>query len=436
MKLQLTAAEEAFRREARAFLQTHWGERARGVTGVRLRAVQRGYFQALAARGWLVGQWPEELGGSGWSDSERLLWEQEAALAWAPPISVHGADLLGMLLREFGNAEQKAAHLPAIASGKVIWCQAFIEDSGPLASERIECRATSSGSSGEWLLEGTKPWVLDVPQADEGVSAWFYVLAATPTAESPESLSVFLVERSAPDVSVHARPMIGESIGQNVVSEVIFNRVALSAEALLGARGSGADYAQQIESKRLSLPGAVARSRVLFDQLRSYVDADQQVSSKADNELEREKIPPADQGLRSDPDFQARLSSAEIELAGLQALEWRAFSSEEYEESGESGEASGSELREARQALRLALAARAEPLNQQLGDLLVEALGYFAAPFLDSYALDNEVPIGPEFAQRALLGMLSDHARAAVGAPDERLKNMIAKSVLALPETN
>jgi len=110
------------------------------------------------------------------------------------------------------------------------------------------------------------------------------------------------------------------------------------------------------------------------------------------------------------------MHALEVELAALTALESRAWSNQ------------------SEQALRLGLAARIEPLNRKLADLQVDALGYFALPFADFSALDNEGPIGPEFAQPVLLGMLSDRARDAVTAPREHLKDMIAKSLFALPD--
>ena len=83
-------------------------------------------------------------------------------------------------------------------------------------------------------------------------------------------------------------------------------------------------------------------------------------------------------------------------------------------------------------AANLLIASRSRQISQQLADLQVEALGYFALPYADIEALDNEGPIGPEFSQPVLFGMISNRAREAVLAPRDHLKNIIAKSVLGL----
>jgi len=78
------------------------------------------------------------------------------------------------------------------------------------------------------------------------------------------------------------------------------------------------------------------------------------------------------------------------------------------------------------------LAAGSRALGQELVQLQVEALGYYALPYAGIDALDNEGPIGPEFSQPVLFGMLSNRAREAVLAPRDHLKSIIAKSVLGL----
>jgi len=402
MKLQLSAAEQAFQREVRAFLAAHWEPPAHPVPGPRLWAAQRRYTAALGELGWLAGGWPEELGGAGWSDTQRLLWEREVAAVCAPAPSPQGVDVLGPLLIRIGTPAQQKRHLPAIARGEVAWSQAFAEAPSALDLDQITCSAHTLSSG--WLLSGTKPWVLDIPPTQLAQESWLYVLADIPAEgglgpdDRSAGLGVFLVPSTAPGVSVVARPMIGDNRGHPSVHSVTFADVRLDAEALLGAPGRGADYARDVEHATLARPGMVARNSMLFNQLREFVESD---------------------SLWRDADFRARLHDVEVELAALTALESRAWS-QTSEPASQHG-------------LRLGLAARIEPLNQKLADLQVDALGYFALPFVDFSALDNEGPIGPEFAQPALLGMLSDRARAAIAAPREHLTDHIAKSVLRLP---
>jgi len=432
MKLHLTASEQVFVDEVAEFLQSHWDVSAALLPAPRRWAAQRSYFKALAARGWLVGQWPKAFGGLAWSDRERWLWEREAARVGAPQPSPHGPDLLGPLLLREGSAVQKNAHLPGIASGEVRWCQALGEDSGGIDLDAVTTVAQRVG--GRWKLTGEKPWVLDVassrPPAPSGsaagaapftqgpygeVSLGLYVLARTgPPVEagSTPQLDLFLVpvpgvgpvSGQATGMSIEPRRMIGESPGESMVAVVRFTNLDLGAEARLGEPGSGARLAREIEQAQLAASGSVARNRVLYEGLQEFV---------AEGAWDGGS-------LRSDEDYLAKLHGVEVELAALEALEARA--------------AAPTATPEFRRAARLALAASVAEVSQTLTDLRLEALGYFALPMADFTALDNEGSIGPEFAQPALLGMLSDRARGAISAPPEHLRNFIAKSVLALPD--
>ncbi len=456
MKLQLTASEQDFTQEVRAFLAQHWDGGATLIPGPRRWAAERRYLRALADRGWLAGQWPKSLGGAAWSDAQRLLWEREAAAVCAPQVSPHGVDLLGPLLREVGTTVQRDRHLPGIASGQVNWCQAFAEDSGALDIARVACKALPSRSPAArpdelagWTLSGVKPWVLDLSSAalaqntpgarqgaaDNGVADngalknWLYVLALTPETaggQQPEpetaNLSLFLVDAQASGVRIKPRAMVGEPLGAHAVHSVFFDEVRLPAGALLGTPGQGAAYAREIERRSFQLPGSVARSSVLLNQLRRYLEEEAEQFSDRAAPLSAAARSGAAGSLWADDAFRARLHQLEVELTALQALESRAWLGASAQRSGD------------QEAWRLGLASRLEPLNSQIVDLQIEALGYFALPFVDFSALDNEGAIGPEFAQPALLGMLSHRARAVIGAPREHLKNIIAKSVLNLPD--
>ena len=235
-----------------------------------------------------------------------------------------------------------------------------------------------------------------MPTTDD-VEVWAVVLARL----ADEQFGLLLVDLAAPGVTVIPRPMIGEHAGYHGVSRLQFDQVAVAATAMVGSPGAGLQLAGHIERWQLARAGATARNRVLLAALREAIAAGD-----------------FDGGtLWADAACRRKLHELEVELAGLEALEARSLD----------GTATFSA------AARLALAARGAVLSEQLADLQVEVLGYFALPLVAPDILDNEGPVGPVFAQAALLGMLSDRAREAVGAPREHLKNIIAKSVLALP---
>ena len=419
MNFKLTAPDRDFLKDVRQFLAETWPTNAWQMPGPRQWRDQRRFIDALAGRGWLTPQWPVAAGGAGWSPRQRLLWEQELAAVCGPQLSMHGADLIGPLLQQVGTYAQQERHLPAIARGDVAWCPALGEDSGALDLAQIQCRATpianinanTNPGGGYWRLDGTKPWVLDVAPAETAEHNWFCVLAEM--AGKRGEYSLFLVDSAATGVAITPRPMIGELAGQHRVHSLTLDNVLVGAEDVLGAPGSGGISAQWLEQEALCRPGLLARNRRLLTELRAM--AQPQTGSARDSEADPE-------GLWQDEQFRVRLHALEVELEALEVLEARAYAGP--------GSGAASDPLE----LRLGVASKMSPLNQKLADLQMDALGYFALPFVDFSALDNEGPIGPEFSQPALLGMLSDRARAAVSAPCEHLKNIIAKSVLKLPD--
>lgn len=416
MNVKQTASDQRFLTEVRQFLAEVWPTEAWQMPGPRRWREQRRFIDALAGRGWLTPQWSVADGGAGWSPRQRLLWEQELAAVCAPQLSPQGADLIGPLLQQAGTSAQQERHLPVIAAGQVAWSLALGEDSGALDLAQVQCRATpvtETNARSGWQLDGAKPWVLDVAPAETAQHNWFCVLAEM--ADAPGEYSLFLVDSTVPGVRITPRPMVGELSGHHRVHSLVLDQAQVGSGALLGDPGSGAAYAHWAEQTELCRPGLLARNRRLLAELRTMA------LPPAGSELESAGDPEA---LWHDKRFRARLHDLEVELLGLEVLEARAWS--------DAGVGPASD----QIGLQLGVASRMQPLNQKLADLQIDALGYFALPFVDFSALDNEGPIGPEFSQPALLGMLSDRARAAVNAPCEHLKNIIAKSVLQLPDGN
>ena len=424
MDPNLSLSDEEFVGAANVFLARHWQTADARLLGRRGELVRSRYLTALAACGRLTGHWPRQYGGLGWTPRQRWLWEREAARAQAPQPAAHGPDFLGAALITYGSEVQQRQHLPAIAEGSVHWCQAFGEDSAGLDLAQLTTiavpvdRAASSSTGGVisagWALTGVKPWVLDVPAGDTRLSGanWIYVLARVSAHPQPEpalsadaKFGVFLLDLASPGITVTPSRMIGEEAGRldslrYSVGCVTLDKVQVPPAGLLGPMDSTASLALGIEQAEFAQPGVVARNELLLAQLRDFVQS---------GELDGGS-------LWRDDDFRTKLHELEIGMASLQAMEARSLGAES----------------EFVLAANLLIAARNRQISQQLADLQVEALGYFALPYTHLDSLDNEGPIGPEFSQPVLFGMLSNRAREAVLAPRDHLKNIIAKSVLGL----
>ena len=77
---------------------------------------------------WSVVSWPEEFGGRGVGILEWLIFEEEYWRAEAPlRVSQNGVFLLAPTMFEFGTPAQQERFLPAMASGREIWCQGWSE---------------------------------------------------------------------------------------------------------------------------------------------------------------------------------------------------------------------------------------------------------------------------------------------------------------------
>lgn len=75
------------------------------------------WHRILHKKGWIAPSWPKEFGGTGWSITQRYIWEQEAAAAGTFPPLPFGLTMVGPVIYTFGIARQRERFLPAILSG-------------------------------------------------------------------------------------------------------------------------------------------------------------------------------------------------------------------------------------------------------------------------------------------------------------------------------
>src|SRR5438046_538046 len=120
------------------------------------------YDQAWQRRmydsGWAGIAWPRAHGGRGATLMEQLVWCEEYARAGAPDISTLfvGLNHAGPTLVACGTEEQKAAHLPPILRGEVIWCQGFSEPNAGSDLASLQTRAVVEGDV--LVVSGQKVW--------------------------------------------------------------------------------------------------------------------------------------------------------------------------------------------------------------------------------------------------------------------------------------
>ncbi|GAA3781189.1 acyl-CoA dehydrogenase family protein [Streptomyces chiangmaiensis] len=233
MDLTHSPADDAFRAEARSWLAAHVPpaplpclETEEGF------AAHRAWEAELAAGHWSVVSWPTVYGGRDAGLVRWLIFEEEYYAAGAPGrVSQNGINLLAPTLFEHGTEEQRARVLPAMATGEVIWAQAWSEPEA--GSDLASLRSRAVRTNGGWLLCGQKTWSSRAAFADRA----FGLFRSDPRAAKPHQGLVHLMfDLRAPGVTV--RP-IGRLDGRPAFAELFLDDVFVPDEDVIGEPGQG-----------------------------------------------------------------------------------------------------------------------------------------------------------------------------------------------------
>ena len=124
----VSAADEQFRAELRAWLAAHTPPAVDIPTTPEEAETLREWHRTLHADGWVGIHWPVEYGGRGASPAQTAIYNQELARADAPPLLGRGGlSLVGPTLMAHGTEEQRRRWIPRILAGDDVWCQLFSE---------------------------------------------------------------------------------------------------------------------------------------------------------------------------------------------------------------------------------------------------------------------------------------------------------------------
>ncbi|WP_428954035.1 acyl-CoA dehydrogenase family protein [Streptomyces sp. cg35] len=239
MEFGFGAEDDAFRREAREWLEEHLVGRFAGAVGRggpgsehEGASERRAWERELGSGGWI---------GLGWGDgsygnrvagvTQQVVWAEEYARVRAPGRYGHiGENLLAPTLLAYGSAEQRQRFLPPIARGEELWCQGYSEPGAgsDLASLRT---AAERDRDGRWRVTGQKVWTSLAHEAD-----WCFVLARTEAGSvRHRGLSFLLVPMDQPG-RIDVRP-IRQLTGTSEFNEVFFDGAV--ARDVVGETGGG-----------------------------------------------------------------------------------------------------------------------------------------------------------------------------------------------------
>lgn len=402
MDLALSPQDSGFRDAVRAFLRDNLPEHIRDgahrTPGVFVEPdIGLEWQRILHARGWLASHWPVECGGTGWTPTQRYIFDKECALAGAPALSVLGLKLVGPVICRFGTPEQKARFLPRILSGEDSWCQGYSEPGSGSDLASLRTRAVLDG--GVYRVSGSKIWTTHAHYAN-----WIFALVRTDPEARPQSgISFLLIPMDQPGVSVS--PILTLA-GDHEVNAVFFDEALTGVENRIGDEGQGWTIAKYLLENERGGSCHAPRLLVAIDRLKLLAAATPSGVNGA---------------MDCDRDFALRLARLRLEAEALEVTELRILADLEK------GRPPGPQT-----SLTKLIASG---LTQRIDTLAVDMLGYDGLQLPAErplYGNSAPEPVGSRDAQLAAARYLNSRAWTIFGGTDEVQKNIIAKTVLGL----
>jgi alkylation response protein AidB-like acyl-CoA dehydrogenase len=235
MNFDFTEAEEAFRKEVRAWLEQNLPDDLRGKAFAASRADVdevrrlRAWQKTMAEAGFVGMDWPREFGGRGAPITEMVILYQEMARAESPQIvNRGGVSMLGPTLMKLGTPEQQRRFLPRIRTAEDLWCQGFSEPNAGSDLANLQTRAVLDGD--HFVVNGQKVWTSMGHVAD-----WCFLLVRTDPAAA-KGISFLLVDMKTPGITV--RPL-RQITGEAEFNETFFDNVRVPKENLVGKVNEG-----------------------------------------------------------------------------------------------------------------------------------------------------------------------------------------------------
>ncbi len=393
MDLSYSPEELAFRDEVRAWLDTnlpadiaHKMQQHRELS----KADIMRWHKILAAKGWSVPHWPEELGGTGWNITQRYLYQEQFGLSGAPGLPPFGPSMCASVLMHFGTPEQKARFLPRMRDGVDFWVQGYSEPGAGSDLAAVKTRAERRGD--HYLVNGQKIWTTLGHYGD-----WIFCLGRTDStsARRQEGISFLLIDMATPGITV--RPLILMD-GGHEVNEIFFDDVKVPVENLVFEENKGWTVAKYLLGHERMGSGNVGGSKRLLAELKQIATREHK-SGKP---------------IIEDQRFRDKLSRIEIDLDALELTSMRFL-----DKMRRSGQPPGADVS--------ILKIRGTEILQAITELTVQALGPTAQPFraIDGEELDPTLTsVTPRY--------LNYRKASIYAGSNEVQRNIIAKATLGL----
>ncbi|UWQ13339.1 isovaleryl-CoA dehydrogenase [Aliiroseovarius sp. M344] len=176
---------------------------------------------------------PEEYGGAGMSYLAHVVIVEEIARASASVSLSYGAhsNLCVNQIRRNATEDQKQKYLPKLISGEHVGALAMSEAGA--GSDVVSMKLRAEKRNGYYVLNGTKFWITNGPDADTLV-----VYAKTDPDAGPKGITTFIIEKDMKGFSTSPHFDKMGMRGSNT-AELIFEDVEVPFENVLGEEGKG-----------------------------------------------------------------------------------------------------------------------------------------------------------------------------------------------------
>ncbi len=175
----------------------------------------------------------EDYGGAAMGYTAHMIAMEEISRASASVGLSYGAhsNLCVNQINRNGSPAQKAKYLPRLISGEHVGALAMSETGA--GSDVVSMKLRAQDKGGYYLLNGTKMWITNGPDADTLV-----VYAKTEPELGASGITAFLIEKGMKGFSV-AQKLDKLGMRGSHTGELVFNNVEVPAENILGDLNKG-----------------------------------------------------------------------------------------------------------------------------------------------------------------------------------------------------
>jgi len=394
VEIRFSDAEEAFRAEARAWLEANLPCDPRPEIGDlhARRAYDMTWQRRMYDAGWAGISWPAEYGGRGATLMEQLIWYEEYARVGAPDVTTGfvGLKHAGPTLIACGSEAQKAYHLPRILRGDVVWCQGFSEPNAGSDLASLQTRAEVDGDS--LVVNGQKIWT-----SFGHVAEFQELLVRTdPNAPRPHAgITWVICPMDVPGLDI--RP-IKTLAGNSDFCEVFYDNVRIPLANVVGKLNDG---------------WRVAMATLSFERGTAFMSEQVRLARRLDELVDVAREVAGPHGRRravDDDDIARRLALAAAEVEAMRAMTYRSLSL----------------------AARTGMPGAEASLIRLFFSELIQRIDALAMDILGPEALCGFDATGAttgEWAERYLTGL----SQTIGGGTKEIQRNIIGERVLGLP---